>query len=868
MVPLLALTLPALAWNPDAGVIPSLTDAATPFGTSNPDALPSIVDGNTATHWQTGACYPTGWLSRPDLDLALGRCATAGTCTGTSGDATPLTDGNERGTTVSVPVGTDGVARVRVTLAEARTLARVRLHGVWSGSLSVVGERADGSTVALGTAGPSSEARTPVDVDLSATDAIVEVRLEGATAFTLNEVGLLGDVCFQVGGVDFGSPREVGWVRLRHWAGGNTWRSQLVASDDGVTWTHLAELDPESLAYADVVLGTPVTTRFLAVRHDIDDGDWKKAYVWELDAWDAIGPYGPEPVAEANPVVFAELLGVNGLWGWGTSAFSDSAPAGAGPDRWDGRVGHARNYHNLTWDVTDPDHVPDYDAMAAGSGTEAMSWLDWDREYGAWRARGIPSIDVSLQFTERGTPAASFDDPYAAGFGFGRSFARHFGPTAGTGAVASLEVGNEPWDYPADLYAAYLDGMTAGVKEGDPAMMVLAGAFQAHTPELPGATGGHYMGARVSEAAAAHLDAVNLHAYSFWYDAAGVRRGVPPEHPESSMREVFSGLRWRDTNLPGKPVWLTEWGWDSPGGGEDCTGTECVSEVSQARYLVRGAMLGARWGLARMTWYFFANVEGSPGLFGRSGLLASKATNFAPKRSYVALGALVARLGDRRFLSALQEDDAGYAYLLGGADGVPTHLVAWLPVPGDDATTSTLVLPAPGEATNAFTLDGSDAAGEEAALPSVVALGDAAGWEVPVSAAPVVITFTAFPEDTGGNDTSVTDSGTEGGSDTAGVGFDDTVAKDEGGCGCASVDSWGGGHAAAVGPSGAQGGERGEGAFAGRRGRAGRGQRPTPPPEVAIQWRPRGGPPLRNASPGLLVGGTILGLLAARRRQR
>ena len=43
--------------------------------------------------------------------------------------------------------------------------------------------------------------------------------------------------------------------------------------------------------------------------------DWKKAYVWELDAWDAVGPYGPVPVAEANPVVFADLqIGVTALY--------------------------------------------------------------------------------------------------------------------------------------------------------------------------------------------------------------------------------------------------------------------------------------------------------------------------------------------------------------------------------------------------------------------------------------------------------------------------------------------------------------------------------------------------------------------------
>jgi hypothetical protein len=76
-------------------------------------------------------------------------------------------------------------------------------------------------------------------------------------------------------------------------------------------------------------------------------------------------------------------------------------------------------------------------------------------------------------------------------------------------------------------------------------------------------------------------------------------------------------------------------------------------------------------------------------------------------------------------------------------------------------------------------------------------------------------------------------------------------------CSAGDLDSWGGGHAAAVGPAGAPGGERGKGAVAGRRCRATRGKRPTPPPEAPIQWGPRGGHPLRNASPERRLAGDV-----------
>jgi serine/threonine-protein kinase ATR len=102
------------------------------------------------------------------------------------------------------------------------------------------------------------------------------------------------------------------------------------------------------------------------------------------------------------------------------------------------------------------------------------------------------------------------------------------------------------------------------------------------------------------------LDALNTHTYSLAYDAAGVRRGVHPEAPDSSFNAVNNLIRWRDANAPGTPVWVTEWGWDAARPTETCgTSTECVSQQAQAAYAIRGLSLLARKGVAATHWFFY-----------------------------------------------------------------------------------------------------------------------------------------------------------------------------------------------------------------------------------------------------------------------
>ena len=118
--------------------------------------------------------------------------------------------------------------------------------------------------------------------------------------------------------------------------------------------------------------------------------------------------------------------------------------------------------------MSDPDNPPHFEEMSLGHGTEAQWWLDWDWEYAGWNSAGL-EVQVSIQFIADQFPRETFDDPYNSAYNYGFAFARHFGPTHGTGNVHVLEVGNEPWmsghGYPDPaFYREVLLGMAEGVK--------------------------------------------------------------------------------------------------------------------------------------------------------------------------------------------------------------------------------------------------------------------------------------------------------------------------------------------------------------------------------------------------------------------
>ena len=119
-----AFASPALAqWDADAGLIASLTDGAPLSATSTTGGtLPRVIDGDEATQWQSGACYPHGFVSRADANVLLGACAD-GRC---SSSTTTSLDGATLGGSGSVGVqAVAGRAWLRADLAQPDDLYRI-----------------------------------------------------------------------------------------------------------------------------------------------------------------------------------------------------------------------------------------------------------------------------------------------------------------------------------------------------------------------------------------------------------------------------------------------------------------------------------------------------------------------------------------------------------------------------------------------------------------------------------------------------------------------------------------------------------------------------------------------------------------------
>ena len=268
-------------------------------------------------------------------------------------------------------------------------------------------------------------------------------------------------------------------------------------------------------------------------------------------------------------------------------------------------------------------------------------------------------------------------------------------------------------------------------------MTVLPCALQAHDPHVESPTFGNYIGARLNQSAAAYVDVLNFHMYSFVVTQDGRRVAVHPEHENSEFNSIRNMLRWRDVNTPGKPVWVTEWGWDSDGASESCDFSECVSEHAQAIYGVRGFMILARTGVERATWFFYGNSANCASLFCRSGLTGSKKVDFAEKKVYRAFRAIRLLMGGTYFLEIVQEDQHAFVYLFGNKTGSPTHLVAWRPVLDEDAAfkCASFDLGAAASPKAAWRVSGDSSVGEQAPKPGV----QQNSWTMLVSTVPTVV---------------------------------------------------------------------------------------------------------------------------------
>lgn len=692
-------------WDPDAGLIESFTKLNGVTVTATSGASPEkVIDSNDNTNWVSGHCLPSAYLSRIDVNLLYGACNSS-KCTSNGiaqKDLASATDGNAYS---AAHVKTNGsFAAFSVTIDNPRMLELISLSGMFTAPTSLYANEQIGTSSVRHLMRTFTSADNYVNINIPGKNFTVnKLELISDSGFTIKDIGAMGqNGCTERITIDLGSSRNVGTIRTRHWAGTNA-ASKLVmkTSTDGLAWRDVAVLDPNAL-HAVTTRVTPAVIRFIALEYIVNLKNYNHIYCYEIDAWDENGIWGPNILAKPQTSSFKGILGVNGIWGWGTNKYSDTLNSSQGPKLYSQIASHARNYHNLVWDMTDPDLDPEYTKMAAGKGTQAKWWLNWDTEYRAWNAANL-SVDISIQFTNKTVPQSTWNTPEQSAFHYGQEIAKHFGSVHGNGLVKAVEVGNEPWDYDSAFYAEVLKGMSSGLRSMDSKLIIIPGTFQAEDKHHTNT----YIGTRVLPEVANNIDVINCHTYSFVNDDSGVRRGTFPENKDSTFNNIRPITRWRDTNTPTKPVWVTEWGWDSDGVGEICRGTECVSEKAQAVYAIRGLLILARSNIERATWYFYANTNCET-LFCRSGLTSSIQHNFQKKAVFYTFHDFLQIVGDSFFLGIIQENENGFIYALSDHSqpslinpsipdllGKASYIIGWLPIDISNTTSTSVTFDLP-----------------------------------------------------------------------------------------------------------------------------------------------------------------------------
>lgn len=322
-----------------------------------------------------------------------------------------------------------------------------------------------------------------------------------------------------------------------------------------------------------------------------------------------------------------------------------------------------RDYHPMDWDVgNETDFTTTFPF--------ARNRVDWGSVYGSWKAGGFET-DVSVMF-ETVKHDAWKDLPRDAE-AYGQAFGKFFGP-AGQKLVTSVEIGNEPGEYSDEQYRAVFQHMAKGIRAADPKLTIL-------TCNMTAGKSGPYMKSLSTVQGLEDLyDVINTHSYAMLENWPTWRRSFPEDPKTPYLSDIRDVIRWRDEHAKGKPVWVTEFGWDAstkPAPAEgDFKQWVSSTETEQARYLVRSFLLFSAMDVGRAYIYFF-NDSDEAKLHGSSGLTR----NFVPKPAYHAVAHLYAALGDYRFTNAVTSGaDGAYVYeYRHGRDAAKRVRVAWLP---------------------------------------------------------------------------------------------------------------------------------------------------------------------------------------------
>ncbi|MBI9035950.1 MAG: hypothetical protein JEZ03_15930 [Bacteroidales bacterium] len=686
-------------YNPEAGNIESYTDHASISLSSNENEL-LFVDGNQSTYWQSESPLPEKYLRRKELNLLLNHSGIFQASS--NADLSMICDGDLQN---NVIIGQKGVLSwVEISFDNPVEFLRLSLKMEMERNTNLYYRDQNNKLFHVSTLSKED------DYQLKAIELpgkfVRKIRLESSTAFKVFEIGFLKEQIFESIVFDFFQEKKIAWISSRHLTGnGDVERIEVLGSNNLKQWELVTELDPDYVGLQNVILAKELEFQFVKYVFRLKQKDYSKANLWEVDVYDHFGPYGRNPADKPSKQPLKNLMGVNVFWGMGKNTYSDQQGDMSTSVLLADVFTHIRSYHNMDWDVNSPQQRPDYISKTNGRGIGSMPWLNWDKEYEYWANLGF-GIQACIQFPSAFNDPVLWGDAYQNAYNYSFEFCRHFGVSYGNKTVKAIEVGNEPWEMPNELYLKVLAGMIQGAKDADPVMEIFPCALRSGVNVIDNLDYLNKTDQKLNAELASRIDGMNCHYYSYFRGADQLRAGVWPEHPGSSFRGILNELKYRDQNFPSKPIILGEFGWDSNGGGEDCTHDECVDEYAQAMYAVRSYLILSRLGIQRGYWFFYANEDKYSTQYSRSGLFSSVNHEFKEKPVFHALKSMRKQIGDLYFQKVIEESETAYCYQFGDENGKATHLVVWRPQNAEDYQKYSYAIPENYKIQSSMLLDG------------------------------------------------------------------------------------------------------------------------------------------------------------------
>lgn len=664
-------------WDPNAGLVESYTKNAL-ISVSSGAERNNIIDANLDSFWESGSQLPDAYISNSSLNIFLKK------------DKYIIDDNNPNAGFAFDGLDASNVkirsGKIEIIFKKPEPVKKLSLKLNTANDVSIEIKSDNGNINDL--YGPDQNYSFHL-IDIPDTSLIKSVTLSCNQSFEVFEIaGLVGTPVEHVL-FDLKETKTIGWVGSKNYNGDGILKIDVLASSNKIDWSKICELNPNSTTFVDNLLTPQVTARYVKVIFYMPDTDYQKAKLHEFELYDKYGPYGLPPSPQISAKTFKNSFGINAIWGWGYGVPSSKLGMQKGPYLFNKVAKLARNYHGIDWDIAFPGQDPNYEKMKLGKGTSANKWVNWFNEYSTWKAAGF-KIDACLMFNNNYFPDTLWSETLNESDSYGDHFSDFF--IDKHELVSVVEIGNEPWEYSKSTYREILSGMSFGIFTNAENAKILPCAVQAYDKKD---SNGNYISQYINQYNSNYISGLNTHVYSYVNTGNGYKVAINPEDRRSEVWSVNNIKRFSQVNMKSIPVYVTEFGYDSDGGGDNCTHSVCVNEVNQAIYGIRMALILFRLGVEEFYWYYYANVDGDSFFHNRSGLVSSYSSGFQKKKSFLAFETLQNHIGDMHFIDVINETEEYYAYVFGDKDGNESVLVAWLPGLNNSSVNAWIDIPLP-----------------------------------------------------------------------------------------------------------------------------------------------------------------------------